>query len=107
MKLSIVIPAYNEEKRIGKTLDQYLTYFTKNYKKDYELIVVLNGCRDNTRGVVEEFTRYPQLRILEFKEGNKGRSVLEGFKTAHGDYIGFTDADESTSPEEYHKLVLN
>ena len=44
MKLSIVIPAYNEEKRISKTLDSYLTYYTKKYKQDFELIVVMNGC---------------------------------------------------------------
>ncbi|MFA4887218.1 MAG: dolichyl-phosphate beta-glucosyltransferase [Candidatus Nanoarchaeia archaeon] len=108
MKLSIVIPAYNEEKRIGKTLDSYLTYFTKHYKKDYELIVVLNGCRDNTFGVVQSFSKHIQLKILEFKEAiGKGAAVIRGFNASHGDYIGFVDADLSTSAEEYHKLVLN
>lgn len=105
MKLSIVIPAYNEENRIGKTLKNYLSYFTKKYKNSYELIVVMNGCRDNTAGVVYSFKKHKQLRVLDFKEGiGKGGAVIEGFKVAKGDAIGFVDADESTKAEEYDRI---
>ncbi|HZX11897.1 MAG TPA: dolichyl-phosphate beta-glucosyltransferase [Candidatus Nanoarchaeia archaeon] len=105
MELSIVIPAYNEEKRIGRTLQEYLFYFSKKYKDDVEVIVVLNGCRDNTMSVVERFKRYKQLRILEFKEGiGKGGAVIEGWKVARGNNIGFVDADNSTTAEEFDRI---
>ena len=58
MKLGIVIPAHNEEKRIDKTLKKYSEYF-KNLKGekvlDYELIVVLNACTDNTEKIVKRY----------------------------------------------------
>ncbi len=108
MNLSIVLPAYNEEKRIGKTLDAYLTYFTKKYHSSYELIVVMNGCKDNTAKEVEKYHSYKQLKSLNFKEAiGKGGAIIEGFKISQGDYIGFVDADNSTSPEEFEKLFLH
>lgn len=106
MKLSIIIPAYNEEKRIGRTLEDYGSFFSKRYKKDFEIIAVLNGCRDNTLGVVKNYgERYPQLKYRDFKKGGKGFAITEGFKVARGDLIGFTDADDSTSAAEFNKLI--
>ncbi len=106
MDLSIIIPAYNEEKRIGKTLQEYASFFDKRYKKDFEIIVVLNACRDNTLGVVKSFEkRFQQISHLDFKRGGKGFALIEGFKVARGNLIGFTDADDSTSVEEFYKLI--
>lgn len=106
--LSLIIPAYNEEKRIGQTLDNYTKFFNKSLK-DYELIIVLNSCVDNTLKVVEEFARKNKnIKIREFKEKiGKGGAIKEGFKLAKGDLIGFVDADSSTSPEEFLKLYNN
>ena len=95
--LSIVIPAHNEAERIGKTLEEYLKVF-----KDAEIIVVLNGCTDNTKEVVEKF----DVKILEFKEKlGKGGAIIEGFKVARGEILVFADADGSTPPEEVLKVV--
>src|SRR3989344_7811527 len=108
MKLSIIIPAYNEETRIGKTLENYTSFFNKNLK-NYEIIVVLNGCVDNTLEIVNKIAnKNKTLKILEFKEKiGKGGAIKEGFKLAKGDLIGFVDADSSTSPEEFLKLYNN
>jgi glycosyltransferase involved in cell wall biosynthesis len=58
--LLILIPAYNEERRIGPVLMEYADYFTKNYDGKFKLVVVLNGCRDNTLGVVQSVEKdYP------------------------------------------------
>ena len=110
MKVAIVIPAHNEETRIRRTLHEYGSYFRDLKKKkilDFEIIVVLNACKDNTRGVVED-SKFPELRIVEFKRGGKGFAVIEGFKDAlarNSDLIGFTDADLATPPASFHSLL--
>ena len=58
----LLIPAYNEEERIGPVLRDYATYFRENYKGEFRAVVVLNGCRDNTLGVVEEVAKeFPEI----------------------------------------------
>jgi len=108
MKLSIIIPAHNEEKRISKTLEDYGGFFPKKYRKNVEIIAVLNGCEDNTLSVVKKFRKkYSQIKYLDFKRAGKGFAIIEGFKAAKGDLVGFTDADGSTSAKAFYDLVLN
>ncbi|MEM2956104.1 MAG: glycosyltransferase family 2 protein [Candidatus Pacearchaeota archaeon] len=108
MKLSIIIPAHNEEKRISRTLEDYGKFFSKRYKKDFEIIVILNGCTDNTYNIVKKFKKkYSQIKYLDFKQAGKGFAIIEGFKIAKGNLIGFTDADDSTNAEEFEKLISN
>lgn len=105
MYISLIIPAYNEEKRIGRALAQYLEYFSQ---EEMEIIIVLNGCRDNTLGVVKEYqAKAPSIiKYINIKEKiGKGGGVREGFRQATGDIIGFVDADGSTSPEEFRHLI--
>lgn len=103
-EISIVIPAHNEALRIGRTLHNFANYFGARV----ELIVVLNGCSDNTLEVVEslEGSLAAPLRILSFRSsiGKKGGALIEGFKAATGTKIGFVDADNATSPEEFDRL---
>jgi glycosyltransferase involved in cell wall biosynthesis len=71
-------------------------------------VVVLNGCRDNTWGVVERVTRdYPNVTALEFPAPiGKGGALIEGFKLANrADLIGYVDADGATSPAAFHDLI--
>lgn len=108
LKLSIIIPAYNEENRIGCTLDGYLEFFRKKIGNDFEIIVVLNGCRDDTRGVVDKIaSNSPELKVLEFKERiGKGGGIKEGFKVARGQIVSFVDADGATSPRMLYTLFM-
>ena len=111
-KISIIIPAYNEEKRIGKTIGCYLDYFKSLKKKkelDFEIIVVLNACKDNTLKVVKKY-KCKELRILNFEQGGKGFAIIEGFKDAlerKNDLMGFVDADMATAPEAFYELIKN
>lgn len=109
IRLSIIIPAYNEEKRIANTLQEYLEFFSEIYKKDFEILVILNGCKDNTLDIVKGYEkRYPQLKYEDIKEAiGKGGAIIEGFKIAQGKLIGFVDADNSTKPSEFYDLVKN
>ena len=65
--LLLLIPAYNEESRIEQVLRDYGQYFRDHYKGKAEIVVVLNGCRDNTLGVVRDVMRdFPALGFLNF-----------------------------------------
>lgn len=109
MKLSIVVPAYNEEKRIGRMLDSYLAYFIPRYGDEVEIIVVVNGSRDNTAEVVRAYSaKHSQFSLVDVKEAiGKGGAVILGFKNAVGDLVGFADADGSTPPEAFDDLAAN
>jgi glycosyltransferase involved in cell wall biosynthesis len=113
-KLSIIIPAYNEEKRIGKTLKEYGKYFENLKKKgklDFEIVVVINNTTDKTEEVVKDAkNKYPEIRHLNFEQGGKGFAIIQGYKNAlkrKNDLIGFVDADMSTKPNAYYELVKN
>ena len=95
LELSIIVPAYDEEHRIGPTLEEYAAHFTPLYGDGFEIVVVLNGCRDDTRGVVESVARdAPQARLIEFvRPMGKGGAIWEGFATAGGRRLAFVDAD--------------
>lgn len=104
MRLSIIIPAYNEEKRIGKTLEEYTKFFKEKFGKDFEVIVILNGCKDNTLSIVKKY----DIKFKDIKEAiGKGGAVIEGFKIAKGDFIGFVDADNATPSRAFYELYKN
>jgi glycosyltransferase involved in cell wall biosynthesis len=107
--LLLLIPAYNEERRIEPVLRDYAQFFGKNYSGKFQLVVVLNGCTDNTLGVVHRVAaEFPAvLRALEFKEPiGKGGALIEGLKLASfGDLIGYVDADGATGPPAFLDLA--
>jgi glycosyltransferase involved in cell wall biosynthesis len=106
--LLLLIPAYNEEARIGPVLRRYCEYFRAHYDGRFELVVVLNGCRDNTLGVVEAAAaNFPEIRALEFINPiGKGGALIEGLKLARtSDLVGYVDADGATEPDAFHDLV--
>ncbi|MBI2577414.1 MAG: glycosyltransferase family 2 protein [Candidatus Wildermuthbacteria bacterium] len=98
MHLSVIIPSYNEEKRLPKTLkavDEYL----KKQDYDYEILVVNDGSKDKTADVVHEFgASIKNLRFVDNKKNHgKGYVVRQGMLEAKGKYRVFMDADNSTS----------
>ena len=106
--LLLLIPAYNEERRIEPVLRDYAGYFQKNYSGKFQLVVVLNGCRDDTLGVVQKVAaEFPSISALEFAAPiGKGGALIEGLKLAPlGDLIGYVDADGATPPHAFHDLV--
>jgi dolichyl-phosphate beta-glucosyltransferase len=105
-KYSIVIPAYNEERRLGPTLDRVLNYVAAQHW-DAEVIVVNDGSRDATAELVREKAKCRLcLRLIE-NPGNRGKgySVRNGMLHATGEVRLFTDADLSAPIEEAPKLL--
>ena len=117
--LSIIIPVYNEEKRLPKTLldvDRYLHSldFSKIaeengfLKRDYEILIVNDGSKDGTSKMVQKFIELPirNLRILNNKENHgKGWVIRQGMLDAGGKYRVFMDADNSTTLDQVVKLL--
>ncbi len=104
--LSVIIPAYNEEKSIGKTLldiDSYLTQ--QDYS--YEIIVVSDGSRDKTVQIVNKFSEMiKNLRVIDNKKNHgKGWVVKQGMLEANGKYKLFTDADNATTIDHFEKMI--
>ncbi len=106
--LLLLIPAYNEEERIEPVLRQYAEFFGRHYTGKFQIIVVLNGCRDNTLGVVQRVAvDFPAVGWLDFPAPiGKGGALIEGLKlAAQADLIGYVDADGATGPAAFLKLV--
>ncbi|MCJ7749810.1 MAG: glycosyltransferase family 2 protein [Armatimonadetes bacterium] len=98
--LSVVIPAYNEENRLGPTLETIKVYLAE---RDYtsEVLVVDNGSRDRT----SEVAREAGVEVMEERRRGKGAAVRTGMLAARGEYVLFSDADLSTPIEEVEKLL--
>jgi glycosyltransferase involved in cell wall biosynthesis len=106
--LLLLIPAYNEARRIEPVLRDYARYFQEHYQGKFQLVVVLNGCTDNTLAVVQRVgADYPAVTALEFPDAiGKGGALIEGLKLAPlADLIGYVDADGATPPHAFHELV--
>jgi len=107
MELSIIIPAYNEEDRLGRMLDQYLPFFQARYAGCHEVLVVVNGSSDRTENVAREFANVHASVgvIVEPRRVGKGGALMLGFARAQGRLVGFVDADGATPPEAFQELV--
>lgn len=95
--ISLIIPAYNEAQRIEPVVKNYCACFP-----EAEIIVVCNGCRDKTPEIATQLSLlYPNIEVLVYHEKlGKGGAIIEGFKHAHRNMIGFVDSDESVNPAE-------
>jgi dolichyl-phosphate beta-glucosyltransferase len=93
VRLSVVIPAYNEERVIGTTISKVAAYLES--RGENELIVVDDGSRDATPEVVKGLMQeYGCLRLVQYgRNGGKGRAVKEGVLHSRGEFVLYTDAD--------------
>lgn len=115
MKVGIVIPAYNEEKRIAKTLEVYTKAFNTYAKKDkfsYQIYIVINNTKDKSPDIIKSFAKKNKtVKYVNLVKGGKGYAVIEGFKyflaKKEFDIIGFVDADLASPPQAFYDLIKN
>lgn len=106
MKLSVIIPAYNEERNIARTIKAIHEYLTiKNI--DHEILVSIDGSKDKTAEVAESMkTSVSTLTVINVPVNHgKGYAVKEAMMQATGDYKLFTDADNSTSIDHIERMM--
>jgi len=104
--LSVIIPAYKEGERIGRTLLEIEKYFSdKNY--EYEILVIVDGSPDNTAEIAKNYSsQVKNLRVIANSENHgKGYVVRQGLLEANGKYRLFMDADGSTSITHLDKFL--
>ena len=104
--ISIIIPAYNEEERIGKTLFQYHEYLKKR-GVDFEILVVDDGSSDGTVSTVNKLKKVmPNVSVMESKPNRgKGFVVRLGMLNAQGQVRCMVDADCSIVPDQLERLL--
>ena len=108
IKQSIVIPAYNERHRIGATLGSIADYCAglKAGDKEFEVIVVCDGCRDATEKAAKTFSGRLPLRVVSYVcNRGKGYAVRRGVAVSAGRVVAFMDADGATPIHELGRLA--
>ncbi|MEE2710387.1 MAG: dolichyl-phosphate beta-glucosyltransferase [Gemmatimonadota bacterium] len=104
--LSVIVPVYNEENRIGVSLIKILTYLDSLHL-NYEVVIVDDGSPDNTLSVIEEIRRNnPVISVYKYNQNRgKGYAVRYGLQKGRGKVRLFTDADLSTPIEELERFL--
>lgn len=106
MKLSIVIPAYNEEKNIKKGVLDGVASYLKDVAYSYEVIIVDDGSSDNTVAVIKNLIKSKKdWRLVQNKHGGKAFTVMTGLLAAKSDIALFTDMDQATPLSQVEKLL--
>lgn len=104
LNISIIIPVYNEEKRLGN-LEKIIS-FLKDEKINSEIILVNDGSKDNTFKILQKFKKNYNLSIISYqKNRGKGYAIKQGMLSAKGDYCFFLDIDLSTPIEEIQNFA--
>ena len=106
MKLSVIIPAYNEEERLPRTLVQMVRFFRQK-RTSFEIVVVNDGSTDNSKAIIQEYRKkFEEIILVDYSENRgKGYAVNQGVLKGTGDLFLFSDADLSTPIETYGKLL--
>lgn len=106
MYLSWIIPSYNEEKRIEKTLREVDVYLkSRQFPGGYEIVVANSASRDRTAEIVKNLQlQIPNLRLLNLENKGKGWAVKQGMLQTQGEIRLFSDADNSTAPEYFDAM---
>jgi len=107
MKISLIVPCYNEETNIQKGVLDKIGNYTVNDKRFSEVIIVDDGSSDSSKTVIKNkyLKTYPKFRLIQNSHQGKAFAVLTGIKQAAADYIVFTDIDLATPIEEVEKLI--
>lgn len=106
LHLSWIIPSYNEERRIEKTLREVDVYLRSKNFSGYEILVADSSSKDRTQEYIKNLQpRIPNLKLLVVENKGKGWAVKQGILASKGGIRLFSDADNATSPEHFDKMI--
>jgi glycosyltransferase involved in cell wall biosynthesis len=101
--ISLIIPAYNEEARIERALEAYLPVLERS-QEQFEVIVVVDGT-DRTEEIVRTYASRSVVCIRSARKLGKGGAIVQGFKRANYQRVGYVDADGSLNPGDLSRLI--
>lgn len=105
MKLSVVIPAYNEEQNLKRGVLDEVEKYLEGAKLDFEAIIVDDGSEDSTKSLVNKFINSKKnWKFLEVPHGGKAMAVMSGMVASAGEVVLFTDMDQATPIKEWDKF---
>lgn len=106
MKLSVIIPAYNEIENLKKNVLSQVNEYLSRQKYNYEVLIVDDGSTDGTAEFIEKFSKENQLfRLIKNNHGGKAIAVMTGLLDSKGEIGLFTDMDQATPISEIEKLL--
>jgi glycosyltransferase involved in cell wall biosynthesis len=107
MKITILMPAYNEERHIQQGIKGIVNIVSK-LGYDYEVIIIDDGSTDNTRNVAEKIANNPHVQVIGYTENRgKGNAIKYGLKHSKGDYVVFWDSDWEIEPLEFSDYITS
>jgi cellulose synthase/poly-beta-1,6-N-acetylglucosamine synthase-like glycosyltransferase len=102
-KVTITVPCWNEEKTVYKTVQSLLDL---NYPKDkLQIFLVDDGSTDNTLGVINQFSKYPNIKVFHKENGGKYTALNLGLKNSDADFFGCLDADSFADKEALVRIM--
>lgn len=105
-KISIIIPAYNEEKNLQKGVLGELNNYLKDQKISFEVIIVDDGSSDHSVELIKQFNRQNKnFKLIQNQHGGKAIAVMTGMLIASGDIVLFTDMDQATPINQIEKVL--
>jgi biofilm PGA synthesis N-glycosyltransferase PgaC len=99
--VSIIVPAYNEEKVVGHCVESIL----KSEYKNFEIILVNDGSKDETLAAMMKFKEHPQVKVLDKPNGGKASALNLGYSQSKGEILFFVDADGIFTPNTIRELL--
>lgn len=106
MKISIVIPSYNESQNLKRGVLEQVSIYLNSLKMDYEIIVVDDGSSDSSVELIKKaILKNPHLKLIENKHGGKAMAVMTGMMEAKGEIVLFTDMDQATPINQLEKFI--
>jgi dolichyl-phosphate beta-glucosyltransferase len=105
-KISIIIPAYNEQKNLENGVLEEVEKYLKTVKYSYEVLIVDDKSTDNTVEMAKKITKnWPGFKVVENEHGGKAVTVMSGLLKSTGEIALFTDMDQATPLSEVEKLL--
>lgn len=106
MKISLIIPCYNEFANLQKGVLDKVGNFTQNDKRFIEVLIIDDGSTDDSIKIVKQYAnQFPKFRLIENKHQGKAYAINTGIRSAKGEFVFFTDMDLATPIEETEKLI--
>lgn len=106
MKISVVIPSYNEERNLKKGVLERVGNYLENQKLDHEALIVDDGSSDNSVELVKKYIqKNKKFKLIQNKHGGKANTILTGMDKAKGEIVLFTDMDQATPINQLDKFI--